>query len=415
MVLDLSGSGSTRILVASDTKISLAIRQRISNGDALPSLPVNLGEHSVSLSSDGNDAARAGQFNNAVARGDRVTDGNEPDPNSYGQSVKPGIRNDDGVGVGHTGRVSQGSLTGQRLANLAGVRCRSQVAVRCSGGWRVPYQKAMESPSSDREVVVIQRLVVIAVLFVASSVGAQEFRVYTSVTAARDGQPVGPVLSRSNTIMHAGRSYDHIPEIGELVVCDPVKRQITLVHRGEIGAKLVFEELAQYVNVGRTETEKYAEEISTSSEGLVVAQALRFQLLPVFEKSLIGDKLVLDSELWRYEVSLAQEVDAGFASRYADYADMAARLNFVLHPKAFFPAVREQLNAEVRSAGRVPTRVLLSANLGDRVELVADHKYYWSLDDIDRRQVLKFDEMSNSNAIEWLSFRDYQQRMISGR
>lgn len=257
------------------------------------------------------------------------------------------------------------------------------------------------------------RIVIIGISFWASmTASAQGFTVYTTVRAAVDGEVSGPVLSRSNTILHAGRSYDHMEEVGELVICDPTKRRITLIHKGELGTRLAFEELAQYVNVGRNETEKYAREITNTPGGVEVSEALKFQLLPAFEKKLIENRLSLTGTHWRYDVDLAQEVSPGYADRYADYADIAARLNFVLHPGAFFPAVRERLNDELRNHDRIATRVSLTADLGDRIELVAEHRYRWSLENIDRRQVNKFDDLAASDDIEWVSFREYQTRLL---
>ena len=261
----------------------------------------------------------------------------------------------------------------------------------------------------------MHRLTVLAFLFASAlPVWAQEFTVYTTVRAASEGVPTGPVLSRSNTILHAGRSYDHMEEVGEVVICDPTKRSITLLHRGEVGTRLAFEELAQYLNVGRNETQKYADEISTSPEGVTAANALRFQLDPVFNRTQTGDRLVLEGTHWRYDVELADEDMAGYASRYADYADIAARLNFVLHPQSFYPAVRESLNSELRNAQRVPIKVNVTANVGNQIELVAEHRYRWKLEDFDRRQVKKFNELASAESVEWVNFREYQTRVLRG-
>ena len=253
----------------------------------------------------------------------------------------------------------------------------------------------------------------VAMLASSAVASGQSFSVYTTVQAARDGVVAGPVISRSNTFFHAGRSYDYMEDVGEVVICDPMKRQVILIHRGETGARLAFEELGQFVSVGRNETEKYAVEIAQTPQGGPTAAALQFLLDPTFQTATKDRQLTLTSDYVRYSVELAPESASECAERYADYADTAARLNFVLHPQAFFPAAREALNEELRRAGRIPTRVTFNATVGEPIELVAEHKYRWSLESHDRSLVHRFNSLAESDAIEWLSFRDYQKRLLS--
>src|ERR1043165_1169439 len=55
---------------------------------------------------------------------------------------------------------------------------------------------------------------------------AQDFRVYTTIqdlTAAppgNGGAAQAPVVARTLTLFHAGKAYDYIPEIGEVIVIE---------------------------------------------------------------------------------------------------------------------------------------------------------------------------------------------------
>lgn len=244
---------------------------------------------------------------------------------------------------------------------------------------------------------------------------AQEFVVYTTVEQASDGKAFGPILSRSHTIVHAGKSYDYMEQIGEVVIWNPNAHKFTILHEGRIGTKVAFDELKQYVNVGQQETESYAREISLRPDGRDAAEALMFQLVPAFETTVSESGLQLNSPHWTYTVETVTPTASDYSSLYADYADAAARLNFVLHPESFFPAVRESLNNQLRRHGRVPTSVTLSADIGDHIELVAQHQFRWTLGDIDRRQIRKFDRLAESEDVEWIGFREYQKRILSVR
>lgn len=251
-------------------------------------------------------------------------------------------------------------------------------------------------------------VILVAVALPKNTFG-QEFAVYTVVHPADEP---GQVLARSSTIFHAGKSYDHMAGVGELVICHPVQRRFTIIHEGRIGTRLAFDEVAQYINVGRNETQSYADELAARPDGGDVAQALKFQLLPSFDTTVTPVGFTMTAPYWNYEVISAEPQAAQQAQRYSDYADAAARLNFVLHPQSFFPAVREALNEELRRTRRVPTRVALKADVGEVVHLVAEHKYRWTLEDYDRRQIQKFDRMAESDEIQWISFREYQRRVV---
>lgn len=244
---------------------------------------------------------------------------------------------------------------------------------------------------------------------------AQEFVVYTTVEQASDGKAFGPILSRSHTIVHAGKSYDYMEQVGEVVIWNPNAHKFTILYEGRIGTKVAFDELNQYVNVGQQETESYAREISLRPDGRDAAEALMFQLVPSFETTVSESGLQLNSPHWTYTVETVTPTASGYARLYSDCADAAARLNFVLHPNSFFPAVREALNEQLRRHGRVPTQVALSANIGEQIELVAEHKYRWSLDDTDRRQLRKFDRLAESSDVKWIGFREYQKQVLATR
>ena len=248
-----------------------------------------------------------------------------------------------------------------------------------------------------------------AVLPLVSVAAAQDFRVYTTVRADESSE----VLSRSLTLFHAGRTYDQIEKVGEVVIGDPAHGRFTLIRHGTVGTRVTAEELTHFRRVGRDETRRYAEQLLADSAEADSARSLLFQIDPRFRVRESAGRLTLESTPWTYNVQTARPAAAEHAAAYADYADRAATLNYVLHPQSFFPAAREALNEELRTRGLVPTKINLGVRMGQPVRLTAEHRFDWSLHPSDRSLIQKWERMADSPDLEWVGFREYQSRLMT--
>ena len=245
----------------------------------------------------------------------------------------------------------------------------------------------------------------------ASAAAAQDFRVYTTV---REGEgDGGPVLSRSLTLFHAGKTYDHIEAVGEVVIGEPAHRRFTLLRGGSVACRVSFDEVRQFRRAGASETKAYAGELAADPEQAGAAAALMFQLEPRFAVAERAGGLTMTSPTWSYDVDAAAAVSPGHAAAYLSYADRAANLNYVLHPQSFFPAAREALDEELSARGVVPTRVGLSVDVGRPLRLTAEHRFDWTLHAFDRTQIQTWERTAESPDLEWVSFREYQTRLVA--
>ena len=256
----------------------------------------------------------------------------------------------------------------------------------------------------------LTRLTAFAIAALASSAAAQDFRVYTAVRGEDDA-----VLSRSLTLFHAGKTYDHIDEVGEVVIGEPAQRRFTLLRNGSVGTRVSFDELRHFRSAGERETHAYAAEIAVDPHQHAAAEALLFQLDPKFRVATRQNGLDLTSPVWTYRADIEDAASTAHAEAYLDYADRAARLNYVLHPQSFYPAPREALDAELRERAMVPTRIILEVDLGQPLTLTAEHRYDWTLHSFDRSQIQAWQRLAESDAVEWVSFREYQSRLVVRR
>lgn len=251
----------------------------------------------------------------------------------------------------------------------------------------------------------------LAALLFASAAAAQDFRVYTTIRETGSDA----VLSRSQTLFHAGRSYDHIEAVGEVVIGDPAHRRFTILRGGHVGTRVSFDEVNQFRRAGERETRAYAKQLVEAGEDPAVAAALVFQLDPKFAAAAEPGRVALTADSWRYAVATAEPPSPGLTAAYLDYADRAAGLNYVLHPQSFHPAPREALNERLRDAGRLPTRVELEVAVGRPVRLTAEHRFEWALHPYDRSQIQNWTRLAESDAVEWVSFREFQSRAVAAR
>jgi len=250
---------------------------------------------------------------------------------------------------------------------------------------------------------------------------AQQFRVYTRVTQMRPGQSLPPtdqdVIARSLTLFHAGRVFDWLPAVGEVTVFEPSHERFILYNgRRKMATTVSFAEIQRVLDSARDETRSYVqrlEERGTVDAGSVT-NPLRFQLAPVFEEKFDAGQqhLSLTSPRFRYEVTCGDPLTPQATTAYLNYADWAARLNYVLHPRSLYPEPRLKLNTSLREHQRIPLSVVLRVDFDQPLVLSADHRFAWQLEEQDRQHITHWEQQLRDNSLEWVAFRDYQQAIL---
>lgn len=279
----------------------------------------------------------------------------------------------------------------------------------------------------------LSRLVSVAVLLVlfpAFGV-AQEFRIFTRVTleSAGSGQAgtaqaaaaKPEVIARSLTLFHAGKVYDVIDSVGEVIVFEPAQRRFIIVNTQRDAATIVdFDELHNLLKVARTRTLSYAEQLEGDGDekSQAAAAQLRFQLAPEFKESWdAGERrLTMTGAFLRYSALCAVEpAPQETVDVWLRYADAMARLNYVLHPGALYPEARLAVNASLAKRRKLPIEVELMTDNDSPVHLRARHEIHWELDAKDRSQIAHWESLVKQKTQQPLSFKEYQRAVLGAQ
>ena len=250
------------------------------------------------------------------------------------------------------------------------------------------------------------------------TVSAQDMTVYTTVTRVEEDSASSPVVGRSLTLFHAGKVYDIMEDIGEVVILEPIHDRFVILNwRSYVAARVEFSELHQLLKVARHESEQVLRELSVSEKrgDRRRAAALEFQLQPQFHESYEPtlNRLQLTSDSLSYRVETARIDDPQYVRQYLVYADWACRLNYVLHPHSLYPASREALNESLLEKTLVPTVVELRMKSDEEIVLRANHRFQWGLQPSDKSNITRSEKLLDSDQVEWVSFHEYQQRFFS--
>jgi len=244
---------------------------------------------------------------------------------------------------------------------------------------------------------------------------AQDFRVVTTVSQRPLGETDWKNVGRSITLFHAGRIYDYMESIGEVVVVEPAENRLVIlsVNGNNLATSLHFSELKRFLKVAAADMEKRLGDLrleNAQNDGR--PDALQFQLQPEFNESYdpATRTLSLSSSLLRYEVETASSERPSVVTEYLQYADWAARLNFVLHSGSLYPEPRLALNQSLRERQLLPTEVRLLLDGAVPLQLKAEHKYEWSLGSIDRSMIRRCDQDRTAETTRWVNFRQFQRR-----
>lgn len=263
--------------------------------------------------------------------------------------------------------------------------------------------------------------------YFTSSTTAQDFRIYTRVVLEQDGQAATrtgeetkPVIARSTTVFHAGKVYDYMADVDELVVFEPAHRRFIVVN-GSMGKAAIveFPQIGQYLRIAEQKTLDYLEELHLKADqaALAAAKSAEFQLKPEFEEEFLvnAGKLQLKSSHLNYDVQCVAPEDPELVGVYLEYADWTARLNYLLHPQTFYPNPRLQLNAALKRLGRIPTEVVLQTNMERPVTLRAEHSIRWTLNATDRARISEWEHLLKSTRLEQVTLQEYQRAVLTAQ
>lgn len=250
----------------------------------------------------------------------------------------------------------------------------------------------------------------------AAPAAAQDMRVYTSVSdVSRPGTP--RVVSHSLTLFHAGKVYDYMEETGDVVIFEPVHHRFVILGKDFTATELPFSELNHALEVARTESLNYLDKLKTqpTPNSQRLEALVNFQLTPEFQENRDdpNQRLELTSSHLIYNVKTAKIESPQFVRQYLDYADWAARLNFVLRPNSTYPQARLKLNDSLRKLELLPTQVDLQLQMVEPVKLRAEHQFAWEFMSVDRKHISHWERTLRSAEVRWVPFQQFQQQTVA--
>jgi hypothetical protein len=261
-------------------------------------------------------------------------------------------------------------------------------------------------------------LLLLAPLMLPGSASAQDFKVATRILQRGGGDGRWTEVGHSLTLFHAGKVYDYMQQIGEVVVHEPAENQFVILsfNGNDQATTLHFSQLKQFLKVARTETESHLQRLAREGDSTARRrQALQFQLEPTFEQSFDPARktLTLISPLMRYEVATEQVDRPQVARQYLQYADWAARMNYVLHSGSLYPSARLQVNRALAERDLVPTEVRLLLDGDLPLHIKAEHKFEWTLGSIDKSMIRKCEQARTAQSTRWVNFQQYQRTLAA--
>jgi hypothetical protein len=245
---------------------------------------------------------------------------------------------------------------------------------------------------------------------------AQDFHVETTLYAIGRGEP--RELMQSVTQFHANKTYDFIPQMGELIVFDPAHGQFTLVNtRQKRMAEVHLDEINRMLGIARRALNDHLQVLQAESKPNESAiEQILFQFNPTFEKSVVqtsvGPEIQLKSKFFTYQVLGAAAPTSTHAFVYLNYADWICRLNYVLKPGGILPDQRLALDSALRDAKLVPVDVNFTIAGGESPTIRATHHIYWELNARDRALVQQWDGLLSGHELKKVSFQDYQRSLL---
>src|SRR5690606_29229840 len=114
-------------------------------------------------------------------------------------------------------------------------------------------------------------MLLLAPMALTGSAAAQDFKVGTRVWQRDAANRRWMEVGQSVTLFHAGKVYDYMQQIGEVIVHEPAENQFVIlsVNGNDLATTLHFSQLQQFLKVARTETAEYLQRLATDGESTV--------------------------------------------------------------------------------------------------------------------------------------------------
>jgi hypothetical protein len=272
------------------------------------------------------------------------------------------------------------------------------------------------------EVSLMVRSLLLLILIIGTNycntLPAQEMRVTTTISRKEPNGNWRP-FAYSLTLFHAGKVYDYMEDVGEVVIYEPANDRFVLLDGNYRATELSITELNQFLKSSDAKAHEYLAGLQRdgSDTAKKEAAALSFQLGPHFDERFDPkeQRLRMSSEQIEYTVKTGASPDPEDSMKYLAYADWAARLNHILHPESLLPEPRLAVNAALRNRKRIPLTVELKARSEGNLHLQAEHKFSWELQANDKRLIGRWEKLMTSKEAVWVSFRDYQRRLLTSK
>ena len=282
-----------------------------------------------------------------------------------------------------------------------------------------------------RRPVGIQLLALAVIATTATPAAAQEFGVYTKVfnIAGTRDKSAPEVIVRSLTLFRSGKAYDTIHSAGEVTIFEPGRRRFVIVNGPRrLATEVSFDEIERSLKKAEAVTREYIAELKRKGDArsLAAAAPLLGQLDPAFSEQfdLASATLLLPGRGFRYRVRCTSTPNTtgidrlafhAARRRYLEYTDWTARLNYLLHPRALFPAPRVALNRALKTRKLLPLTVELRDNSAGGFHLRAEHRYQWQLTGKDRDDIVHWETLRTAGTLRVVRFAEYRRRLLSRR
>lgn len=263
----------------------------------------------------------------------------------------------------------------------------------------------------------------IIVLFCCAGLArAQEFRVYTQLFDLRHA-PVGQKsahprpVGRSTSLFHAGKVYERIDTGNQMTICEPAHQRFLIIDASSRqSAELSFEEINRYVYRAEMRAGEYLREPGTGAAAAAL-ELLKFEIAPKFKESYdeAERRLTLSSSVLTYEVKCATHESPEVIDAYLQYADWLARLNYVLHEQTLFPGPRLALNEALRRRRLLPVEVTLRSASRTGMQLRAEHRFDWRLDDTDRKVIGEWEARTQNRSFKHVEAKQFLATVKAAR
>jgi hypothetical protein len=252
----------------------------------------------------------------------------------------------------------------------------------------------------------------------ARSAPAQDFSVTTRLFDVSSREP--QLLGNSSTLFHAGKVYDHLDRIGEMIVFDPAQQRFILASNTKmIRTTLRFAEIENSIYHGEQTAAKRVQQLKLENDPKRrgALGPIEFQLHPAFQQQYdpAARRLKLSSSEFSYQISCDDKIDAPLVDAYLRYADWMARLNYVLQAQ-MLPAPRIAVNTILHERGLLPYRVELHSgqpSTKNQMHLRAEHRFEWKLSTKDRETIYYWEELLQDPNLKHVTPQQFQTALMS--